>query len=155
MPAYKIKQDICNTCGVALVEKENWYTCLKDHATYRCKDCHTQYGRNRSISKPFQYHFENVRKRAKSRNIEFTIALSDLVYPTHCPVLGIELDYSYSEKKHRTDNSPSADRIDPNLGYIPGNVIIVSAKANAIKSNATVDEIYKVYAFYEALANAK
>lgn len=50
------------------------------------------------------------------------------------------------------DNAPSLDRIDPRGGYTKDNVIIVSFKANRIKSNASVSEILMVGRFYERLA---
>jgi len=38
-------------------------------------------------------------------------------------------------------DSPSVDRIRPELGYVPGNVAVISVKANFIKGNATAAEI--------------
>ena len=53
-----------------------------------------------------------------------TITINDLVFPERCPVLNIPL---LSTGK-RTDNSPSLDRIIPSLGYVPGNVKVISWK---------------------------
>ena len=53
------------------------------------------------------------------------------------------------------DYSPSFDRIYPKKGYIKGNIVIVSNKANRIKTDATVDEIRKVADFYEKLLKNK
>ncbi len=39
------------------------------------------------------------------------------------------------------DDSPSLDKIIPKLGYVKGNVWVVSNKANRIKSNATIEEL--------------
>ena len=44
--------------------------------------------------------------------------LSDIIFPTHCPILGIELIKGGTGVQ--TFNSPSIDRIDPNKGYIKG-----------------------------------
>jgi hypothetical protein len=72
---------------------------------------------------------------------EFTIAFGELDFPTHCPILGIELDY-FSEG--RQENSPSFDRFDPSKGYVSGNVAVVSWRANRIKNDGTADEHQKI-----------
>jgi hypothetical protein len=46
----------------------------------------------------------------------------------------------------------SLDRIDPNKGYVKGNVVVVSFQANAIKNNATIDELRAVVEYYSQLA---
>jgi len=42
---------------------------------------------------------------------------------------------------HGRRTSPTLDRFIPELGYIPGNVDIISHRANALKSNATLEEV--------------
>ena len=37
--------------------------------------------------------------------------------------------------------SPSLDRIDSTKGYVPGNVWVISNKANRMKSNAAAEEL--------------
>lgn len=37
--------------------------------------------------------------------------------------------------------SPSLDRIDSSKGYVKGNVRVISARANMLKNNATVEEL--------------
>jgi hypothetical protein len=37
--------------------------------------------------------------------------------------------------------SPSLDRIDPSRGYIPGNVQVISNRANLLKRDGTLREI--------------
>ena len=43
----------------------------------------------------------------------------------------------------------------PNKGYVKGNIIVVSMRANRIKTDATFDEIRKVADFYEKLLKDK
>lgn len=85
--------------------------------------------------------YKAAKSRALSRNILFTISVSDIHVPSHCPALGIPLVRGEGKA---TDNSPSLDRLDPEQGYIPDNIIVISNKANRIKTNASVDEIEKV-----------
>ena len=35
----------------------------------------------------------------------------------------------------------SLDRINPELGYIPGNIQVLSTKANVLKNNASINEL--------------
>ncbi|SKB50487.1 hypothetical protein SAMN05660880_01353 [Luteibacter sp. 22Crub2.1] len=68
--------------------------------------------------------------------------------PLHCPVLGLPL-YRNSGGAAQGPNSPSLDRIDPALGYVQGNVKVISSRANAIKSNASPEELLRVAAYYQ------
>ena len=91
---------------------------------------------------------KGAKSRAKRKGIPFNLRVCDILIPTHCPVLGIELK---ANKGHPSYNSPSIDRIIPELGYIQDNIIIVSFKANLMKSDSTIDELEKVYQFYKNL----
>lgn len=92
-----------------------------------------------------------AKHRAKKRGLPFNIDLSDVEIPTHCPVLGIPIHAS--GRRGNCANSPSIDRIIPSLGYVKGNVLVVSVQANRIKSNAAPHEILKVANFYVQLIN--
>ena len=80
--------------------------------------------------------------RAKKLGVPFSITEKDVTCPTHCPILGIELLIG---NNHPKDNHPSLDRVVPNLGYVPGNVQIISNRANRIKNDSTVEELGKIY----------
>lgn len=84
------------------------------------------------------YVFRKAKYRAKQSGIEFTITINDFELPPKCPVFGTDWEFG---SRHPVDNSISMDRINSNLGYIPGNVIIISAKANRIKNNASIEEL--------------
>jgi hypothetical protein len=85
----------------------------------------------------------SARSRAKRRGIPFSIALADIVVPTHCPILGIPL-VQHTGKKGSGFDSPSLDAIIPSMGYIQGNVQVISHRANAMKNDATFDEMVKL-----------
>ena len=78
------------------------------------------------------------KQRAKEKGLEFNLDISDILIPTHCPYLGIELKVI---GKQLTDNSPSLDRIDNTKGYIKGNVEIISQLANRCKSDLSIDQL--------------
>ncbi|MDP9904736.1 hypothetical protein [Arthrobacter bambusae] len=79
-----------------------------------------------------------ARQRAKMRGIEFSITLADIKIPKTCPVLGMPLERNTGEGK-AAENSPSLDRTDPTKGYVPGNVQVISYKANCMKNNASIE----------------
>lgn len=85
--------------------------------------------------------FSNKKANAHRVGTEFTIQFGDLEWPSHCPVLGIPLDY-YADG--RQENSPSIDQIDPTKGYVPGNVAVMSWRANRIKNDGTLEEHVKI-----------
>jgi hypothetical protein len=90
-----------------------------------------------------------ARSRARLVGVPCTISVADLEWPTHCPALGVELDYA--AKGHGRPNSPSIDRIIPARGYVPGNVMIISLRANVLKRDGTVDEIGRLADFLRSL----
>lgn len=75
--------------------------------------------------------------------------LDSLDLPDKCPILGLELKYvSGRTKEHgdprRTDDSPSLDKIVPSLGYVLGNIHVISWRANRIKNDSTPEELRKI-----------
>lgn len=83
---------------------------------------------------------QDARHRAKKLGLECNITIEDVAVPARCPVLDIELRF---EKKARTGNSPSIDRIDNTKGYVKGNTRIISWRANRLKQDATLEEIVR------------
>src|SRR3990167_3712213 len=97
--------------------------------------------------------FRNARNRAKERGIEFDLTYADVVIPPLCPVFGVPFELDF-ETGRMSRYAPSLDRIDNTKGYVRGNIIVVSLRANQIKNDATVDEIQATADFYRRLAQA-
>lgn len=87
----------------------------------------------------------DARYRAKRDDIPFNLTEDDIDVPTLCPVLGIPLKPGQGRP---SDTSPTLDRVVPGLGYVPGNVVVVSYRANRFKSDATLDELESLARFY-------
>ena len=82
----------------------------------------------------------SAKKRAKRKGIEFNLTQDDFCHQTHCRILkNIEFDFKVSG--YRSDNSMSIDKIDPQKGYTPDNVWLISWRANRIKNDATLEEL--------------
>lgn len=169
-----MKSKICTKCGV---EKSlDNFTFRKETGKYRpvCHECRRkEYKENKEVNRKAKeraskFYYKNrerelqlskeryrnnlekslylsAKRRAKEKNIPFNIEISDIIIPKKCPVFGFNLTVGLEN----LETSPSLDRIIPEKGYVKGNVIVVSFKANTIKNNATIDEIKKVYDFYK------
>jgi hypothetical protein len=79
-----------------------------------------------------------ARKRAKAMGIPCTITEFDIEIPKFCPVLGIPI-IPYQKDNNR-DSCPSLDRVNLNYGYVPGNVCVMSYRANRLKNDGTIEE---------------
>lgn len=89
--------------------------------------------------------FWRARSRAARLKMEFSLTLEDMPpMPTFCSVLGLRLEPGRNSNGGPNDASPSLDRIHQDKGYIPGNVRIISYRANTLKANATINELKAV-----------
>lgn len=170
------EQKICTICSVPLEIKEagslngNCYESNYDNRIYKCNTCvqKKQYQLTRQKRKEktvgsTQHIYDMLsaaRRRAKKYHVSYTLKVQDLreVMTDVCPILGIKLElnkqnreWGIEKNKNNWQTSPSIDRIIPDDGYIKDNIIIVSLMANAIKNQATPDQIQKVATFYKKL----
>lgn len=104
-------------------------------------EAHQEWQRKYRRAKPKTFILYRAKQNAKTRGIPFSLMLKDIPdIPKRCSVLQwIELEYRVGEGSQ--DSSPSLDRIDNTRGYEPGNVRIISQRANVLKSNATDKEL--------------
>jgi hypothetical protein len=135
--------------------------CIRGHSGERwvkdssCIECHQEdmhvgdalrkSRKRRRIENPEYAMWEQAKYRATSdilrrgrEPLDFDIEVSDIVIPTHCPILGIEL--SWKEGGPRAPWKPSLDRIDSSKGYVKGNVQVISYRANVLKRDMTLEE---------------
>lgn len=71
----------------------------------------------------------------------FNIEESDIVIPKCCPILCTALILNKNYKYSNPEHTPSLDKINPKLGYVKGNVQVISFKANTMKNSATIEEL--------------
>jgi len=116
---------------------------LADGLQSWCRECSGGRMHNAPIATVL---FWVAKNRAKVRGLEFSIRVEDIVVPETCPVLGIPL---YTSRGKAGPNSPSLDRIKNDKGYVPGNVCVISYRANTLKGGASIEEVKKVLAYME------
>lgn len=81
--------------------------------------------------------WNNAKFRARRIRARFEITVEDVVVPDRCPVFGTKFEAG-------TPRAASLDRIVPSLGYVPGNVVVISHRANVMKSDATAAEVRRL-----------
>lgn len=98
------------------------------------------------------YIIRNSKYCAKRRGIHFDLKFTDFELPEYCPILGIKIEYGAGSDGN-APNHASLDRIDNSKGYIPGNVMIVSRLANAMKNEANFEQLQSFITNYTYLLN--
>jgi len=79
--------------------------------------------------------------------MEFNIDREDIKIPDVCPLLGTPLTVLNARKGGSLINRASVDRIDNNLGYVKGNIRVISARANILKNSIDLALAEKLVAY--------
>ena len=118
------------------------------------KERYAQWQRNWRANNPRECLVIAAKARAKKRGLPFSIVVADVDWVTHCPIFGLELDYCTTptgERKNcKRDNFATIDRKEPALGYVPGNVFVLSYKANRLKQDLTLEVMERIAAYIKS-----
>jgi hypothetical protein len=79
-----------------------------------------------------------AKDRSRKLGLDCNLELEDIIIPKECPLLNTPFQYGSQKDKWRTY---SIDRIDNSLGYIKGNIQIISYLANTMKSSASKEQL--------------
>jgi hypothetical protein len=132
----------CVICNKEFLPKSKRHIfCSKSCREKQWRSKESAYIRGYMDKNPIKSLMRAAKDRAKKRNIEFSISFSDLIVPEYCPILNIKLRSNWGTGAGGKLDSFSLDRINPDLGYIPGNVQVISHLANSMKSSATKEQL--------------
>lgn len=157
---------VCTRCGVSRPAEQfprNKNT--RDGLLHQCKPCKRAAARAYEKTPAYRarvregtrrwkdrqilaYLLTRARSRCRKSGVTFDISPDDLTLPAMCPLLGIPLRRGVGGP---SPNSPSLDRFDSRFGYVRGNVWVVSARANMLKSDASLDELERLIAGLRAV----
>lgn len=124
------------------------YSEINRRSYLKHKDKREAKRREWKIENPEKLMLGRARKRAQEKGLPFDLTVEDIVIPEFCPALGIKLTHQNGSGSFPLPSSASIDRIICGLGYVRGNIVIVSNMANMIKSNATISQLKAVADFY-------
>lgn len=93
-------------------------------------------------------YLNNARTRAKRDSVDFNLTQQYLesIVSDECPIFKIPFEWGVSGlgSGKTKPNCPTLDRIQPDKGYVEGNVAFISYRANRIKDNGTMQEHYDI-----------
>lgn len=92
----------------------------------------------KSITNKIESMLVRAKNRSEEKNVPFNITIEDITFTEICPLLNIPLNWKDGP---RDKDTPSLDRVIPELGYVKGNVRIISNLANMMKSYASAQEL--------------
>ena len=144
----------CRDCGFPkAISDFRWRNDNKKYRTI-CKPCetsvhHQKYMRKRAtISKEARIRAEadivgrllkGAKDTARRKKLSFNLDRQDIIVPDICPYLGTKITNVQGEGYCGTN--ASIDRVDPRLGYVRGNIQIISRRANSMKNDANAAEL--------------
>ncbi len=145
----------CQKCGSTVRYKRTWQcvSCARQYANDRSAEFRRK---NPNYQKEYRKRFfvhgllAKALKRAEARGVEFAIGAEHVRIPEVCPVLGIPLVIGHPDRGYW----PSLDCIVPKFGYVPGNIQVISYRANRIKNDGTAEEHEKIAAWIREQDNS-
>jgi dUTP pyrophosphatase len=136
-----VKLKWCNKCKSFLTYEQFDVNDIRhDKLSSLCKICANQ---SQSFGTPMSWFASEISKKrseCKESGIPFDICLYDLlkIYEQQCGLCaygGIMLEFGTNSLR-----SAFIERVDPEIGYVKGNIILVSKAMNWTKNNASLDD---------------
>jgi hypothetical protein len=134
----------CKNCGESLNSDNTTGYCRRtpecDRARGRVWDSRRA-DRHKNVPTS-QAMWYSAKRRAAAKGIPFEITPSDIeaIMSDRCPIFRIDLQRG-NGVGGAGEQSPTLDRIVNSKGYVPGNIQILSHKANSMKQDATPEEL--------------
>ena len=97
---------------------------------------------------PVALLLKGAKDRSRIKGLSCTITREDIDIPDVCPILGIPIVINVlGNDGGKRDSSPRLDRVHPERGYVPGNVRVISNKANRLKADNTVETLWAILTY--------
>ena len=144
---------ICSSCAKKLPEK-NFHESSNPKGSYFrrvCISCKNQQANRKKSATPEAYlkHLYSQLKYSRKKNnpeLGWEIEVKDLMdrwhsRMGHCALSNVLMTYAKDGTGAKEFNV-SIDRIDPHIGYVPGNIQLVCYRTNLMKHTLPEEELY-------------
>jgi hypothetical protein len=130
---------VCSKCKEELpLSSFTKHSKNKDGLQGSCRECNKKSSKEWNANNKDSLILKRLKERSIQKGLDFDLTVADINVPLKCPVFGFDL-----QRNHKVPlfNSPSVDRIDPTKGYTKDNIQIISQLANAMKQNASPEQL--------------
>jgi len=104
----------------------------------KCRACINAWMREHYRKDPVWSMLRRAKARSAKEGFDFNITAADIApLPEKCPVLGVPLRIS---EVPQDPCAYSLDRVDNTKGYVRGNVVVMSYRANRLKNDGTAED---------------
>lgn len=108
---------------------------------YQCVTCARRLGHKGRKADARLMMLASAKYRARRDGRLFDLTVDDIVIPEFCPYLGVRLVRGLTLPG---PNSLTLDCIIPALGYVKGNILVISQRANRIKNDGTWQDLMAI-----------
>lgn len=152
----------CKQCNSARIKERYWKNLEESRKKNRNRDAQNReksrakcktFWQTKRQEDPAYCLWAGAKARASRKKIPFDILREEIIIPEYCPVLGIKL--KLDNTSGFKEDSPSIDKTIPELGYVRGNIQVMSWKANRLKNNGTLEEFKSLVRYLEELNAAE
>lgn len=97
----------------------------------------------------------DARRRAVKKGVPYNLTIDYVmgIAADSCPIFNTP--FVWRGNKQVGEKSPTLDRIVPALGYVIGNVVVISSKANNIKSAYIATDIFTVAEWLQTIEDQR
>lgn len=137
----------CSECNHTKNKEKYYFDGARKKYFSFCKECFKQ-RRLKSFNKSIKNYIRSIvtkrKARAKQKNVLFDIDV-DFVYNIfqkqqgRCFYTDRQMEYERGKGVNR--NGLSIDKVNPELGYVQGNVICCTVQANSVKNDVNMNEL--------------
>ena len=159
---------VCSKCEGSYPATRKFFTSANNRSGLHanCKECLRKAGRlgvskisenrrKRKVKDPCRERGKSLRQAMRERALKVNVPfdtdfftasyLSKWLFEVKtCPCCGVELLQTYSFNRVVAKNSPSFDRVRPELGYVQGNVALICHRCNTLKSDFTLTDLQRM-----------
>lgn len=115
------------------------------------RNYHIEWEKKQDVTYHIRRMLNAAKGRALKKGIQFELQVEDIHIPLSCPILGIPIFFNkWTGVSGAKPDSISLDRIDSSKGYTKDNIMIISWKANNLKSNGSITDLEKIVAYMKA-----